>query len=245
MKRREGEREKRGRSPVHRFTDSPIHFQKGFTFLELLVVLTITVLLGATLSAILKTSMDAWQRGEAAIQRCQPARIALQRMSQELRSAVLLSISNNPGKEDGIKFYGRDSYNSYGDRLDFISLSNPNLEGGADPKCDFAEIGYYIYHSETTGLDHLICRWQVSDVPDTDVTDGGLDYTPAAIASHVKKLNFSYWDNATSPPWETSWNSKTKNKLPGKVWIELTVQDDIARVEKEEVFSTIVYLPSS
>ena len=41
MKGRNGETEKRRRSPIPRFTDSPIHLQAGFTLLELIIVLIV------------------------------------------------------------------------------------------------------------------------------------------------------------------------------------------------------------
>ncbi len=45
MKRRQGERKKRGKSPIHRFTDSPIHPQRGMVLVLTLVVITILAVL--------------------------------------------------------------------------------------------------------------------------------------------------------------------------------------------------------
>ena len=41
MKGGKGETEKRRRSPIPRFTDSPIHLQVGFTLIELIIVLVV------------------------------------------------------------------------------------------------------------------------------------------------------------------------------------------------------------
>ena len=223
--------------------------EKGLTLLELLVALTITVLMGAALSTIFKTSMDAWQRGEASIQRCQTARIALQRMSGDIRSAVLL-----PGWKDvsgmDVRFVGENGVKgAFGDKLSFVTLAHqPSYNSTADyyyydsnDEWDLAEISYYIYHSSTTDLDHLVRRWQTGGVPDDDVTreSDGIGYTLASLVFRAKELNFSYYDGSS---WQTSWNSDTA--LPERVWVGLTVQDDRPLVQKEEVFSTIVYLPS-
>ncbi len=45
MKRRQGEREKRGKSPIHRFPDSPINSQRGMALVLTLVVITILAVL--------------------------------------------------------------------------------------------------------------------------------------------------------------------------------------------------------
>ena len=219
--------------------------EEGVTLLELLVALTITVLLGTALTAVFRTSMDAWQKGEATTQRTQTARIALQRMSKDIRSAVLLTGWKDVSGKD-VRFYGENSYNSFGDKLSFITLVHPPDYNVASDyyyydeadEWDAAEISYYIYSSATTGLDHLIRRWQVGDIPDDKVYTGGLDYTVASLTFRVKELNFSYYDGSN---WQTSWNSNIT--LPEKVWIGLTVQDDRPREQKEEVISAMVYLP--
>ncbi len=228
--------------------------KKGFTLLELMVALTITVLMGVALSMIFRTSMDAWQKGEASIQRCQTARIALQRMSGDIRSAVLLTgWKDVTGKTIDVKFVGEDGVKGvFGDKLSFVTLAHqPDYYSIGDyykytdaDHWEAAEISYYIYHSGTTNLDHLVRRWQTGDVPDDSITreSDGLGYTLASLVFRVTELNFSYYDGSI---WQPSWNSDTV--LPEMVWIGLTVQADVApagKEKKEEIFSTIVYLPS-
>jgi len=206
-----------------------------------MVALTITVLLGTTLFVVFKTSMDAYLRAEATTEECQSARIALQRMSEEIRNAILLDPNHNPGKNT--KFYGENDYNDYGDRLDFISVSHPPGSGGeykqnytnGEYRCDFCEIGYYIHPDGS----HLMRYTQTKNVPDTTFRSGGAS---AELASHVTELNFSYYEGYGSG--ETAWDSDTH--LPSMVWIGLKVQADVAPAgtpKKEEIISTKVYLP--
>lgn len=205
--------------------------ERGVTLLELLVALTITVLLGATLSAVFRTSMDAWLRGEATIQRCQPARIALQRMSEEMRSAIPLSKQHN-GTDNTESFVGTAN------TVNFLTTSNPPPweQNYLENKIyyDVCEIGYYV--SGTT----LYRRKAEQNKPDgnvDDTTDGMSD----EIAPHVTGLNIEYY-NGTS--WVNSWTAP--NTLPRIVKITLTAQADVAPAgteKKEENISTQVYIP--
>ncbi len=205
--------------------------EKGFTLLELLVALTITVLLGATLFTIFRTSMDAWQRGEATIQRCQPARSALQGMGEEMRSAISLS-----RQYDGTS--NNQSFKGTVNTVDFLTTSNspPWTQNYSlnETYYDVCEIGYYI-HADG---DRLMRRLQTKNVPDGIIGSGG-GY--ARLAPHVKGLNIKYFNGAS---WVDSWPAS--NTLPRVVKITLTVQADVAPAgieKKEENISTQVYIP--
>ena len=209
----------------------PLREGRGLTLLELLVALTITVLLGASLAAIFRTSMDAWRRGEAATQRCQPARIALQRMSEEMRSAISLS-----EQQDGT--VNTESFKGTANTVDFLTTSNPpdwNKDLVEDKiYYDVCEIGYYIHADGDRLMRHL----QTANVPDGSIGSGG-GY--AELAPHVTGLNIEYYNGAS---WVNSWTAS--NTLPKIVKITLTVQADIAPAgteKKEENISTRVYIP--
>ncbi len=218
----------------------------GFTLMELLVAMVITVLLVAALFNVFDLAGRAWQKGEARTQRYQNLRQALDRMSDDIRSAILLSIGNNPGKEDGIKFYGENDFNSEGDRLSFIPVSHPpdgwdyGSDYGVSPPelCfDCCEIGYNV-----TGTT-LYRRKQEKSVPDGEVTNGGRS---DPLAEHITRLDFTYYeaDGTEHNTWDSSpaGASYCQDKLPTRVRIELTAQADLAREQKEETFTTEVWL---
>jgi len=231
---------------------------KGFTLLELLVAMVITVLLGAALFNVFNLAGRAWQKGEARTQRYQNLRQALDRMSEELRSAILLSATTNPGAD--LRFYGRANRNNpaeYGEELNFISVSHPpdGWDYGSDwtaspPKLRFdcCEITYYMLKDAATDETRLMRRCQDQIVPDSDVTatpayaGGGGIYRP--LAERITHLNFSYYDE--NGAYSDLWNSSTK--LPTRVRIELTAQahspsgEVMLREQKEETLTTEVWL---
>jgi len=233
----------------------------GFTLVELLVAMVITILLVAALFNVFNLAGRAWQKGEARTQKYQNLRQALDRMSDDIRGAILLNPDYNagadrtPGTADDpdFRFYGcanRD-YPEYGEELNFISVSYPpdDWKYKSDwtktpPKVRFdcCEITYYMKPTDEPGEARLMRRCQNQIVPDDDVTKtpqaagGGGTYSP--FAERITHLNFSYYDE--NGVYSDLWNSSTK--LPTRVRIELTAQADLAREQKEETFTTEVWL---
>lgn len=215
----------------------------GFTLLELLVAMVITVLLGAALFNVFNLAGRAWQKGEARTQRYQNLRQALDRMSEEIRSAILLSTTNNPPPK-AVKFYGENDYNANGDFLRFISVSKPPRDWAysGSKKFDCCEIGYHISTDATDdyplGEPRLMRGISTSNVPDNNVTNFG---SKNPLAERITKLDFKYYEADGTE--HNTWDSDSSGKLPVKVRIELTAQAfGIAREAKEEIFTTEVWL---
>lgn len=215
--------------------------ERGITLLELMVALVITALLGMAIYNVCKMAMDAWQKGEARTQVYQNARIAINRMSDEIRSATTPYSVYNPG--DDVYFYGQS------DRLDFISTAYAPIgnyydswrNGTWDLKFDCCEIGYSLYASEKT----LYRRQQISDVPDSDITTTPSGYgSEKEMATHIKNLAFRYSpDDGTT--WYNTWDAETKSpkgKLPNIVEIAITAESEVTRYPNERTFSTYVSL---
>ncbi|MBA7675164.1 hypothetical protein ES703_83394 [subsurface metagenome] len=139
--------------------------KRGITLLELMVALVITALLGMAIYNVCKMAMDAWQKGEARTQVYQNMRIALDRMSEEIRSAITLDPTYNLSPNDDIYFDGTST------TLNFISIAHAPIGNYYDS--DFAnnklvfdccEIGYR--HAGET----IYRRKQEKNVPDSDIT---------------------------------------------------------------------------
>lgn len=209
--------------------------QRGITLLELMVALVITALLGLAIYNVSKMAMDAWQKGEARTKRYQNIRIALDRMSEEIRGAITLNINYNPGKD--IYLVGA---NTNPDTLNFISIAHPpdgsNYGSTYTPlslKFDCVELGYSV--SGTS----LYRRKQIPNVPDTSITSGG---DSEELAFHIIGLNFRYHDGTG---WQNAWDAETTTpagKLPQAVEITLTAQAPSPKFTEESEIKTIVYL---
>lgn len=211
--------------------------EKGITLLELMVALVITALLGLAIYNVSKMAMDAWQKGEARTQVYQNLRIALDRMSDEIRSAITLSSTYNPAPKK-IYFYGQSN------QLDFISIAHAPIGNYYDsiftptPELvfDCCEIGYR--RSGTT----ILRRKQEKNVPDDiSITGGG---TEKEMVTHIKSLGFQYSpDDGTT--WQNTWDAETKTpkgKLPKIVEISITAKSESSRYPNERTFSTYVSL---
>ncbi len=210
--------------------------KKGITLLELMVAMVITALLGMAIYNVCKLAMDAWQKGEARTQVYQNARIALNRMSEEIRSAITL----NPDYNSGKKIY----FNGTATQLDFIATAYAPIgnyyhswaSGSDDLKFDCCEIGYSLHASEKT----IYRRQQISGVPDsTSITSGG---STKEMATHITNLGFQYYDGTS---WQPTWSSATTDSsgLPRLVEIAITAESESTRYPNERTFSTYVYLP--
>lgn len=219
--------------------------EKGVTLLELMVAVVITVLLGVALSAIFKTYSDAWQKGEARTQRYQNARLALEKMSSELRGTLLKNIGPGPatiklvGHSDTYTYEG-DTYDN--DAVDFVT-SIPRTASNNDD-LDFVEI---IYLLDTT--DHELDRAREDYTageqsngywyPVTPYSDATLASKVLPVASHILGLSIKYWDGSA---WQNVWTSTTA--LPKEIEIKVTVQSQLSRYKKTDTLSTRVVLPN-
>jgi hypothetical protein len=193
-------------------------------------------------------AMDAWQKGEARTKRYQNIRIALDRMSEEIRGAITLNPDYNPKK--AIYFVGENDGTN--DTLHFISIAHPPDGydyGSTYPppddnlklKFDCCELGFYLSDNK------LMRRKQVSNVPDDDTNEDNEEIksggSPDELASHITGLNFRYHDkDDTADTWKDAWNAKTAGELPDAVEITLTAKASSPRFTQESEIKTIVYL---
>ena len=213
--------------------------EKGITMLELLVALVIAVFLGGAIFNVFNLAVRSWQKGEARTQVYQNLRIALDRMSEEIRSAIALDPDHYPSGTD-VYFYGQS------DRLDFISVAHPPIGNyynsdwtdPANPQLvfDCCEIGYKV--SGTT----LYRRKKEKNVPDGNVTEGG---TEKELAPYITNLSFQYSPDVVANLGPT-WDAETKTppgKLPKLVEISVTATSAVKRYPNEKTLTTYVYLP--
>ncbi len=208
--------------------------EKGLTLLELMVALVITALLGMAIYNVCKMAMDAWQKGEARTQVYQNMRIALDRMSEEIRSAITLDPTYNLSPNDDIYFDGTST------TLNFISIAHAPIGNYYDSNFatnelvfDCCEIGYRRLGTS------ILRRKQEKNVPDDNITTGGSE---KELVTHITSLGFRYSSDGSS--WDTEWlEAKTETDgLPKIVEISITAESESARYPNTKTFSTYVYL---
>lgn len=79
--------------------------EDGFTLAELVVASTLIALVMASVYTIFSTAVQAWRGGESDMDAYHDARIALSRMSQELRAIEETAWYLVSGTDDSIEFY--------------------------------------------------------------------------------------------------------------------------------------------
>ena len=208
--------------------------QRGVTLLELMVAVVITSLMGLAIAVTFKQAANAWQKGEARSQRYQNARTGLDRMSEEIKSALRYTTGNDGAGNQGTELVGTN--NGTEDYLTVITCI-PNSGDSIVQR-----ISYYINSTNeelyrSNEIENKLIA--TSEFDDTiPVTSGG-----SQLALHATGLNITYYDSVGAS--SDSWNSDTNTALPTRMKIELTVKDDVAGHQKSETISTVIHLPQS
>lgn len=231
---------------------------KGFTFVELMIALTIFALVSLGIYATFSTGLNAWRRGEDATRLQQEARWALDKIAQELRGAVLYNYgANYPelgsflGEESKISFlsqiYNLAAKTSEVKKITY-SLEVP----------DYGEIHKTIIGTTQEKLSRVVVRYEEIEAPleslqrkeetllQTLQTKETTPVQSEPITNLVKQggLSFSYafkqgvGDEETTT-WKDSWEDKTK--LPQGVKITLILQNP-KNPKEEAIFTKTVFL---
>jgi len=188
--------------------------------MELIIATSILTFLMSAIYFIFWKSLSIREKGDARTQMYQNARVCLDTMAREIRTAFI-----NPSNPHLI-FKG-EKHSLY-----YISTSNKANKKG---EYDLCEIGYKLEGSKL--------QRRIKTILNSTSGTGG---TTGTIAFPVVSLNFQYYNGSE---WKKSWDSTMgtpedtgDDRLPFAVKITLTTQDE----QGEEVpitLSTTIYLP--
>ncbi len=207
---------------------------KGFTLLEVLISLGITVLLTAAIYAAYSGSLEAIDvvRDQEVVY--QTARVVLDLMAKDLESAVV----EGPSGVTAEGLFGMVGATSQAggrpaDRVDFTSFSCLAW-GEGTPKTDLCEVGYGLEGDERTGEWVLFRREQI--LPNGELDAGG---ETVLISEDVRGLEIRYEDENGEEHEE--WDSRSglhEGRLPRVIRLRLAVQGVSGG---EAVFSTRIH----
>ncbi|MDD5584728.1 MAG: type II secretion system protein GspJ [Candidatus Omnitrophica bacterium] len=201
--------------------------QKGFTLVELLVVVSIVSLIGVGLYSAFHTGLLSYRKIDATSQIYQNGRITFQRLQRDLANALIWH------PEDS-KFIGQAT------ALDFFGVTDDYHEGN---------LTHTICHTRyelTGGVLERTCFMGLEALTQSS--------TPVAqkFCDNVKEISFQYAakavDTDISYQWQNAWpreNSEGQMKtLPLAVKVKLVIahQGEQGREETAE-FNTIIPLP--
>jgi len=200
------------------------HFQSGFTLMEILIAISIFAVVLTTIYTSYTGTFRVVDETESQAEIYRMARIALERMLEDLESAYIPKREENPESEEGIlhpfQFVGEDREikGRCADTLRFISRAHIDLSGQElDPGT--AEIGYYVKENDE-GDDFVLYR---SDRPmfeeafPLEEETGGL-----VLCERLVSVNLTYYeeDGEARESWDST-SDELKDKIPKMVSISL------------------------
>lgn len=205
----------------------------GFTLLEVLISVALVSMIMAMIWQTTSQSISAKKRIETRQEFYHTARVALDKLNQDLSQAFLVAGPMHTGTRQGSPLL-QTVFDGDSDSLTFASLSHVRLFQGSR-ESESAEIGYKI-ESDPEGDDSVLMRRESREV-DNRPEDGG---AWMAIANRLKSFKAEYYDGEKQD-WKSSWNSESseKGKLPRAVKVELVFVHP-ARPDEEIPFTTMI-----
>jgi len=213
----------------------------GFTLLEVLIGTAILSMMVFMIWQVSTTTLDSQDRVQRRDLVYQMARVAIERLTDDLNMAFLVSNKDLVGMtKEGSKietaFVGDDKGNM--DMLNFNSFSHWRMFRNIR-ESDQCEIGYYVEQDEEEREYYRLMRRE-SPYLDDDIEEGGKAFP---VAEGIQAFEASYYDGRAQD-WTENWNSREvdqKNKMPRAVRLKLSFPDP--DVEDGTIdFETIVFI---
>jgi len=197
---------------------------KGVTLIEVLVAMSILAIIILILYSVFNISLRGWRKSDNMLQAATIARVALDRMTREISSAMV--------KNGSSEFYciGFDASSPSGFRInsseDEFYFIAP-LNSGDTGQSDFCEVGYWLSDKATaTSSDDALMRFYVTDDRKIDPTpEFDFDYSSGAsdeLTTNITGLTFEFFDDAGTS--FTAWDSRISGSPPARIKVTITVE---------------------
>lgn len=217
--------------------------EKGFTLLEILIASSMFAVLLTVLFGTYSASLRVMDRAGADVETYNMARVALDRISEDLEASFL----QDPSPEPGISFdrvfgafegFDRAVGEYDGDFLRFLSRARVALDGSGGWPVE-SEITYDAREQETGGA---LSLFRIDTPFGTRSPDRGIGghmlctgLTGVKFSYHLRDVELDRWDSTAG---------ETSGKIPDRVSVKLTFLDS-ASPEMRLVFTTEVAIPSA
>jgi prepilin-type N-terminal cleavage/methylation domain-containing protein len=216
---------------------------RGFTLLEVLVSVAILAIIMAVVYSAYTTNVEAIQIARENGQVHQTARIALDRITKDLQSALTEIWS--PSGTNRLDFVGKDQERDGRrmDRLDFITLTYMAFSEQSTA-ADLCEVGYRVVEDAEQQEILVLMRRQkiLVSLPGDDASPGqefGEGGNEQELARNLAGFQITYEDARREEldRWSTEETNLT-SVLPVLVKVRLVLRDVL---EREHVFTTTVH----
>lgn len=185
--------------------------RRGFTLVELLVTVAITVMLLMMIYGVVHSTVTAHDAIEQVLRETEPPAAILNLIRQDLEAAFV------PGG-DKVYFEGKSSTSGLGeaDELEFVT-SNPAFGAASDDESaafqTVNEVGYRLMPSKNG--DFMALQRRHDYFVDDEPIKGGVWIE---VYDRVRSMKIEYFDGKE---WDNEWTSAPEGKLPQAVRIAL------------------------
>lgn len=210
--------------------------RRGFTLIEVLLAVALISVVMLLIWQTTSQSISAKKKIETRQEFYHFARVAVDKMVQDLSMAFLMSGNQHLGQKQGSPLI-KTIFDGDADTLSFASLAHLRLFEGS-PESEAAEISYKIERDPEDRENSILYRRESKGVDDKPEEGGA--WVP--LAYKIRELKAEYYDGDKFD-WKSSWNSENteKGKLPRAVKLALTFEHP-SDPEKELPFTTTVLL---
>lgn len=218
---------------------------RGFTLLEILIAIFILTVVVSTVFTAFSGTFKVVNETESQGEIYAMARMALERISEDLASVYVGGLSKTRNSEEGVPqqrslFVGEDRKVSdqSADTLRFLSYAHVSFKAGRQEEGP-AEIVYYTQLKEDTGEQALYRSDTLDYLEGTENGSGGF-----LLCDRLKWVDFTYYDREgdVHNAWDTTENIGKAATLPLRVEISMGFENALDP-ENPLQFMTGVALP--
>jgi general secretion pathway protein J len=185
---------------------------KGFTLIELVIALTLSVVIVVILLAAMRLAYKSQAKGAEKIEMAQKIRLLEARVTWLLRGAYPFFVK----KLDEQKLF----FEGESDHIGFVTTSVDSYGKGPE---DAAGLKWVSLFMDNEGLK---MREKVFFLEDVFDEDGGKVYL---LEPEVKELEFEYYDipeGETQGDWVSDWDPDEKEYIPAAVKCKITLEHE-------------------
>jgi type II secretion system protein J len=213
--------------------------RSGFTLLEVIVAMTISVSAFAILWGAIRTSNLLQETVTQRYDRVRNVQSSLLRMQREISMAFVTKIGEQPSNDRGEQTY-LTAFIGESEELQFTNFAHHQIRSNEAASTQ-SEIGYFITKQRGTDgrLHENLVRREQAPI-DGEPEEGGYVYT---LLKDIESIEFEYWRpdrEIAGNSWERSWDTTDTGvtSLPTRVRITIEIEDPLNSSETL-VFSTI------
>jgi general secretion pathway protein J len=200
---------------------------KGFTLVELVIALTLSVVIFVILLSAMRLAYKSQEKGAERIEVDQKIRVMGDRITWLLRGAYPFFIKKTVDRDQKLYFEGES------DKIGFVTSSVDSYGKGPE---DLAGLKWVSIFIDNEGLK---MREKVFFLEDVFDDDGGKVYL---LDPEVKKLEFEYYDlpeDETEGDWVSDWDPDEKDYIPTAVKFKITFEHEGKTVVMPEIIVRI------